>query len=319
MLFTGNSNIGLAKKVAKKLDIKMSDVAVGRFSDGEISVRINENVRGSDVYILQSISHPANDNLMELLLIADAMRRASALKITAVVPYFGYARQDRRPWSARVPISAKLVADMLTVSGIDRVLTVDLHAEQLQGFFNCQVDNVYTTSILADDIKEQNIPDPLIVSPDVGGVVRARALAKQLRSADLAIIDKRRDKANQCEIMHVIGDVDGRMAIIVDDILDTAGTLCQAAQALKEKGATKVFAYITHSIFSGNALSNIDNSVLDEVVTIDTIPVSKEILACNRIRRLSIDVMLAKAISRVSTGQSLSELFVEKNVSINFS
>ena len=273
MVFTGNANPELAKKVGKKLCISLGNVTVGRFSDGEIAIELNENVRGKDVFIIQSTSAPTNDHLMELILMADALRRASATRITAVVPYFGYARQDRRPRSARVPISAKVAAGMMASVGIDRVLTVDLHADQIQGFFDIPVDNVYGSPVLLEEISNQQYDNPIIVSPDVGGVVRARAIAKQLNT-DLAIIDKRREKANEAQVMHIIGDVSDRTCILVDDMCDTAGTLCKAADALKEHGAYKVVAYATHPVLSGNALRNIENSSLDELVVTDTIPLS---------------------------------------------
>ena len=274
MVFTGNANQALARKVADRLYLVLGNAAVSKFSDGEINVELNENVRGKDVFVLQSTCHPTNDNIIELLLIIDALRRASAARITAVVPYFGYARQDRRVRSARVPISAKVVADTMVGVGVDRVLTVDLHAEQIQGFFTVPVDNVYASSILNADIARCNHENLIVVSPDIGGVVRARAIAKQLDDADLAIIDKRRPRANEAEVMNLIGDVDGRTAILVDDMVDTAGTLCTAANALKERGAVKVVSYCTHAVLSGRALDNIRSSQLDELVVTDTIPLS---------------------------------------------
>ena len=274
-----------------------------------MTVELNENVRGKDVFVLQSTCEPTNDNLMELLLIIDALRRASASRITAVVPYFGYARQDRRVRSARVPISSKVVADMMVSVGVDRVLTVDLHAEQIQGFFTCPVDNVYGSPILNDDIVASNFKDVVVVSPDIGGVVRARAIAKQLDDADLAIIDKRRPRANESEVMNLIGDVEGRTAIMVDDMVDTAGTLCSAANALKERGATKVVAYCTHAVLSGKALDNVRNSELDELVVTDTIPLSDEAKSVKKIRQLTIADLLAESIRRVSNEESISALF----------
>ena len=288
MVFTGNANPALARKVADRLYLAMGNAAVSKFSDGEITVELNENVRGKDVFVLQSTCHPTNDNIIELLLIIDALRRASAGRITAVVPYFGYARQDRRVRSARVPISAKVVADTMVGVGVDRVLTVDLHAEQIQGFFTVPVDNVYASSILNADIVRCDYENLIVVSPDIGGVVRARAIAKQLDDADLAIIDKRRPRANEAEVMNLIGDVEGRTAILVDDMVDTAGTLCTAANALKERGALKVVSYCTHAVLSGKALENIKNSQLDELVVTDTIPLSSEALAVGKIRQLTI-------------------------------
>ena len=287
----------------------MGSAKVDKFSDGEVTVELNENVRGKDVFVMQSTCEPTNDNLMELLLIIDALRRASASRITAVVPYFGYARQDRRVRSARVPISSKVVADMMVSVGVDRVLTVDLHAEQIQGFFTCPVDNVYGSPILNDDIVASNFKDVVVVSPDIGGVVRARAIAKQLDDADLAIIDKRRPRANESEVMNLIGDVEGRTAIMVDDMVDTAGTLCSAANALKERGATKVVAYCTHAVLSGKALENVRNSELDELVVTDTIPLSDEAKSAKKIRQLTIADLLAESIRRVSNEESISALF----------
>tara|TARA_A200000113_G_scaffold117810_1_gene105680 strand:+ start:203 stop:1153 length:951 start_codon:yes stop_codon:yes gene_type:complete len=309
MVFTGNSNPDLAKKVASRLYLELGSSKVAKFSDGEVTVELNENVRGKDVFVLQSTCEPTNDNLMELLLIIDALRRASASRITAVVPYFGYARQDRRVRSARVPISSKVVADMMVSVGVDRVLTVDLHAEQIQGFFTCPVDNVYGSPILNDDIVASKFKDVVVVSPDIGGVVRARAIAKQLDDADLAIIDKRRPRANESEVMNLIGDVKGRTAIMVDDMVDTAGTLCSAANALKERGATKVVAYCTHAVLSGKALENVRNSELDELVVTDTIPLSDEAKSVKKIRQLTIADLLAESIRRVSNEESISALF----------
>ena len=309
MVFTGNANPALARKVADRLYLTMSNAVVSKFSDGEITVELNENVRGKDVFVLQSTCHPTNDNIIELLLIIDALRRASAGRITAVVPYFGYARQDRRVRSARVPISAKVVADTMVGVGVDRVLTVDLHAEQIQGFFTVPVDNVYASSILNADIVRCDYENLIVVSPDIGGVVRARAIAKQLDDADLAIIDKRRPRANEAEVMNLIGDVDGRTAILVDDMVDTAGTLCTAANALKQRGALKVVSYCTHAVLSGKAIENVKNSQLDELVVTDTIPLSSEALAVGKIRQLTIADLLAESIRRVSNEESISALF----------
>jgi ribose-phosphate pyrophosphokinase len=308
MIFTGNANPELALKVVERLDIPLGKADVGRFSDGEVSVEIQENVRGKDVFIIQSTCAPTNDNLMELIVFADAMRRASAMRITAVVPYFGYARQDRRPRSTRVPISAKVVASMMTSAGVDRVLTVDLHADQIQGFFDIPVDNVYGSPVLLDDITDQKYEDMIVVSPDVGGVVRARAVAKQL-DCDLAIIDKRREKANESQVMNIIGDVAGRTCILVDDMCDTAGTLCKAAQALKDKGAARVVSYVTHPVLSGPAIDNINGSMLDELVVTDTIPLSAAAQKCTKIRQLTIAPMLAEAVRRVCNEESISAMF----------
>ena len=308
MIFTGNANPKLALKVVERLDIPLGKADVGRFSDGEVSVEIQENVRGKDVFIIQSTCAPTNDNLMELIVFADAMRRASAMRITAVVPYFGYARQDRRPRSTRVPISAKVVASMMTSAGVDRVLTVDLHADQIQGFFDIPVDNVYGSPVLLDDITDQKYDDMIVVSPDVGGVVRARAVAKQL-DCDLAIIDKRREKANESQVMNIIGDVAGRTCILVDDMCDTAGTLCKAAQALKDKGAARVVSYVTHPVLSGPAIDNINGSMLDELVVTDTIPLSSAAQKCSKIRQLTIAPMLAEAVRRVCNEESISAMF----------
>ncbi len=308
MVFAGNANPELARKVAESLDSRLGNATVGQFSDGEVAVEINENVRGKDVFILQSTCAPTNDNLMELILMVDALRRASATRITAVVPYFGYARQDRRVRSARVPISAKIVADMMVKAGVDRVMTMDLHADQIQGFFDVPVDNVYGSPILLDDIERQNYDDLVVVSPDVGGVVRARAIAKQL-NADLAIIDKRRPQANQAQVMHIIGDIQDRTCVVVDDMIDTAGTLCKAGEALKEHGAKRVVAYATHPILSGPAVDNIAESVLDEVVVADTIPLSDTARRSGRIRQLSVAGLIAEAIRRVSNEESVSAMF----------
>ncbi|MBT3458117.1 MAG: ribose-phosphate pyrophosphokinase [Halieaceae bacterium] len=310
MVFTGNANPELARQVADRLYLTLGAAQVSKFSDGEITVELNENVRGKDVFVIQSTCQPTNDNLIELVLMIDALRRASAGRITAVVPYFGYARQDRRVRSARVPISAKVIADMMASVGVDRVLTVDLHAEQIQGFFTCAVDNVYASSVLNHDITLRNYENLVVVSPDIGGVVRARAIAKQLDDADLAIIDKRRPRANEAQVMNLIGDVDGRTCIMVDDMVDTAGTLCSAAKALKERGATKVVAYCTHAVLSGKALENIRNSELDELVVTDSIPLSDEAKALN-IRQLTISDLLAESIRRVSNEESISALFDE--------
>lgn len=308
MVFTGNANPALAERVAERLDLDLGQATVSRFSDGEVSVEIQENVRGKDVFIVQSTCAPTNNNLMELMVFIDAIRRASATRITAVIPYFGYARQDRRPRSARVPISAKVVASMLTNVGVDRVLTVDLHADQIQGFFDIPVDNVYGSPVLLDDINDQNYDDVVVVSPDIGGVVRARAVAKQL-DTDLAIIDKRRERANESQVMNLIGDVEGRTCILVDDMCDTAGTLCKAAAALKEKGAKRVVSYITHPVFSGPAIDNIANSELDEMVVTDSIPLSEAAKSCSKIRQLSLAPMLAEAVRRVCNEESISAMF----------
>jgi len=310
MIFTGNANPRLAAEVAKRLNISLGRCTVGRFSDGESNVELLENVRGKDVFILQPTCSPANDNLMELIILADALKRASAGRITAAVPYFGYARQDRRPRSARVPIAAKVVANMLQASGVQRLLTVDLHADQVQGFFDIPVDNIYATPILLGDIWKQRHDDLLVVSPDVGGVLRARAAAKRLET-DLAIIDKRRPKANVSEVMHIIGEVEGRSCVIMDDIVDTAGTLVKAARALKEHGAKKVMAYCTHAVLSGSAIPRIAESDLDELVITDTIPLRAEALACERIRVVPIAGLLAETIIRISNEESVSSLFME--------
>ncbi len=308
-LFTGNANPALAKRVADRLGEPLGAAKVSNFSDGEINVELKDNVRGHDVFIIQPTCAPPNRNIMELLLIADALRRASAGRITAVVPYFGYARQDRRVRSARVPISAKVVADMIAKVGVDRVLTVDLHAEQIQGFFAIPVDNAYGSPVLIEDIEKQQYDNMMVVSPDIGGVVRARALAKQLNDADLAIIDKRRPKANEAQIMNIIGKVEGRTCLLMDDMVDTAGTLCQAAKALKARGALKVVAYCTHPVLSGKAIENIDKSELDELVVTDTIPLRDEALNCERIRQLTMAPLLAEAIRRVCNEESISAMF----------
>ncbi|CAN5200651.1 ribose-phosphate pyrophosphokinase [soil metagenome] len=309
-VFTGNANPKLAADVARHMSLPLGKASVGRFSDGEIQVEINENVRGKDVFVLQSTCAPANDSLMELLIMVDALKRSSAARVTAVIPYLGYARQDRRPRSARVAISAKLVANMLEASGVDRVLTMDLHADQIQGFFNMPVDNIYAAPILLGDIWKHNYDNLIVVSPDVGGVVRARAIAKRLES-DLAIIDKRRPKANVSEVMNIIGEVDGRTCVILDDLVDTAGTLVKAAQALNDNGAKRVLAYCTHAVLSGGAIEKISNSALDELVVTDTIPLSAEGAKCGRIRQLSIASLMAETLLRISNSSSVSSLFME--------
>lgn len=308
MVFSGNANPALADAIAKHIGLPLGYASISKFSDGEISVELNENVRGKDVFVIQPTCAPTNDSIMELLLMADALHRASANRITAVIPYFGYARQDRRVRSARVAISAKVVADMIGAVGVNRVLTVDLHAEQIQGFFSIPVDNVYGSPVLTDDIERQNYENLIVVSPDIGGVVRARAVAKKL-NVDLAIIDKRRPAANVAQVMHIIGDVAGRTCLIVDDMVDTAGTLCKAADALKEHGATRVVAYSTHPVLSGPAIKNIENSNLDSLVVTDTIPLSEEAKNCGRIRQLSMAKLLAESIRRVSNEESISAMF----------
>jgi ribose-phosphate pyrophosphokinase len=310
MVFTGNANPKLAADVVKRLHISLGRANVGRFSDGEVNVEILEHVRGQDVFILQSTCQPTNDNLMELMVMVDALKRASAGRITAAIPYFGYARQDRRTRSARVAITAKVVANMLQAVGVQRLLTVDLHADQIQGFFDIPVDNIYAAPILLGDIWKQQHENLLVVSPDVGGVVRARALAKRLDS-DLAIIDKRRPKANVSEVMNIIGDVAGRTCVIMDDMVDTAGTLCKASQALKEQGATKVLAYCTHAVLSGSAVARIAESEIDELVVTDTIPLSPEAAACPRIRQISIAELMAETMLRISNEASVSSLFMD--------
>jgi ribose-phosphate pyrophosphokinase len=310
MVFTGNAHPKLAEDVAGHLGLQLGRATVGRFSDGEVMVEILENVRGKDVFVLQSTCHPTSDNLMEIMLIVDALRRASAGRITAAIPYFGYARQDRRVRSARVPITARVVADMLTVVGVNRVLTMDLHSDQIQGFFDVPVDNVYSAPILLDDITRQNYEDLIVVSPDTGGVVRARAFAKRL-NCDLAIIDKRRPKPNVAKVMHIIGEVSGRSCVIMDDMVDTANTLCEAAKALKEQGAKRVMAYCTHAVLSGSAVERIQNSALDELVVTDTIPLRDDALRCGRIRQLSVAELLAETIRRISKEDSVSSLFEE--------
>lgn len=311
MIFSGNANQELTQRIAEHLNLPIGKAIVGTFSDGETMVEIQENVRGRDVFIVQSTSAPTNDNLMELLLLADALRRASAAKITAVVPYFGYARQDRRVRSARVPITAKIVADMMAAVGITRIVTVDLHADQIQGFFYMPVDNLYSTPILLEDVHQRGLKNIMVVSPDVGGVVRARAIAKHIPGADLAIIDKRRPRQNEAQVMHIIGDVKDHNCIIVDDIVDTASTLCRAVEALKNAGAAKVMAYVTHPVLSGNAIDNLNNSLLDEIVVMDTIPLTPEAQACSRIRSISLSHMIAEAIRRISGAGSLSRMFLD--------
>ncbi len=310
MVFTGNANPKLAAEVVRRLNISLGRANVGRFSDGEITVEIQEHVRGNDVFILQSTCSPANENLMELLVMVDALKRASAGRITAAIPYFGYSRQDRRVRSARVPIAAKLVADLLTAAGVQRVLTMDLHAEQIQGFFNIPVDNIYSLPIMLADVWKKDFDNLMVVSPDVGGVVRARALAKRLE-CDLAIIDKRRTKANVSEVMNIIGEVEGRTCVLMDDIVDTAGTLCKAASALKAHGAKRVVAYCVHPVLSGAAISRINDSSLDELVLTDTIPLSEEAQKSPRIRQLSVADVLAETIRRISNEDSVSSLFIE--------
>ena len=310
-VFTGNANPVLAQEIARHLMQPLGRAMVGRFSDGEIQVEIMENVRGKDVYLVQSTCPPANEHLMELLVMADACKRASAGRITAVIPYLGYARQDRRQRAMRVPITAKLVADMIGCAGVDRVLTVDLHADQIQGFFGVPVDNVYASPVLLGEVWKQKYDNMIVVSPDVGGVVRARALARRLDNADLAIIDKRRQRANESQVMNIIGDVRGRSCILVDDLVDTAGTLCQAAQALKNEGAERVIAYITHPVLSGKAVERISASALDELVVTDTIPLGDEARKCRRIRVLSVAELLAETMRRIRDEESVSSLYVD--------
>ena len=312
LLFTGNANPALAQEISKALSVELGRAQVGRFSDGEVTVEIQQNVRARDVFVVQPTCAPTNENLMELLIMVDALKRASARRITAVIPYFGYARQDRRPRSTRVPISAKVVANLLETVGVERVLTMDLHADQIQGFFDIPVDNIYASPVLLFDLKSKAYPDLVVVSPDVGGVVRARALAKQLGS-DLAIIDKRRPSANVSEVMHVIGEIEGRNCVIMDDMIDTAGTLVKAAEVLKERGAKRVYAYCTHPVFSGPAISRMASSQLDEVVITNTIPLSAEARACGKIRQLSVAFLFAETIRRISDGESVTSLFAEQN------
>lgn len=311
MVFSGNANIALSEGIVRKLNMRLGMASVGRYSDGEVAVEIEENVRSKDVFVIQPTCSPTNENLMELLVMIDALKRASASRITAVIPYYGYARQDRRSRSARVPITAKLVATMIAQAGANRVLTVDLHADQIQGFFDIPVDNVYASPLLLGDVWRQKYENLIVVSPDVGGVVRARALAKRLDDADLAIIDKRRPKANVSEVMHIIGDVKGRACVMVDDLVDTAGTLCHAAEALKKHGAVKVVAYCTHAVLSGRAMINLRESVLDELVVTDTIPLGTEAVELGKIRQLSIAEMLAETIRRIAAGESVSSLYVD--------
>jgi ribose-phosphate pyrophosphokinase len=311
MVFTGNANPKLAQAVVEHLQLSLGVASVGSFSDGEVQVEIEENVRGKDVFVIQPTCAPTNDNLMELLVMIDAVRRSSARRITAVIPYFGYARQDRRPRSARVPITAKVVAQMIGNVKADRVLTVDLHSDQIQGFFDIPVDNVYASPILLGDVWKQKYPDMVVVSPDVGGVVRARALAKRLDDAELAIIDKRRPRPNEARVMNIIGEVEGRTCVLVDDLVDTAGTLCLAAMALKDEGATRVVAYCTHPVLSGPAVDNIEASELDELVVTDTIPLQENAQACGKIRQLSIATMLAETMRRISNEESVSSLYMD--------
>ena len=312
VLFTGNANPVLAQEIATALGVELGQASVGRFSDGEVTVEIRQNVRARDVFVVQSTCNPTSENLMELLLMVDALKRASARRITAVIPYFGYARQDRRPRSTRVPISAKVVANLLETVGVERVLTMDLHADQIQGFFDIPVDNIYASPVLLADVQSNKHPNLVVVSPDVGGVVRARALAKQL-DCDLAIIDKRRPAANVSEVMHVIGEIDGRTCVIMDDMIDTAGTLVKAAEVLKARGAKRVVAYCTHPVFSGPAVERIKNSQMDEVVITNTIPLSPAAKACGKIRQLSVAFLFAETIRRISDGESVTSLFAEQN------
>ena len=312
VLFTGNANQGLAREIASQLGVELGRALVGRFSDGEVRIEVQQNVRARDIFVVQPTCAPTNENLMELCILVDALKRASARRITAVMPYFGYARQDRRPRSTRVPISAKVVANMLQSVGVERLLTMDLHADQIQGFFDIPVDNIYASPVLLSDLKSKNYSNLVVVSPDVGGVVRARALAKQL-SCDLAIIDKRRANPNESEVMHVIGEIDGRHCVIMDDMIDTAGTLVAAAEVLKERGAKQVFAYCTHPVFSGPAIQRIRESQMDEVVVTNTIPLGAEAQACKNIRQLSVAFLFAETIRRISDGESVTSLFAEQN------
>ncbi len=312
LVFTGNANPGLAADIARNLGVSLGAATVGRFSDGEVLVEINQNVRARDVFVVQSTCAPTNDNLMELMVMVDALRRASAERIYAVIPYFGYARQDRRPRSSRVPITAKVVADMLQAVGVTSLLTMDLHADQIQGFFDIPVDNIYASPVLLGDLRQKNYEDLIVVSPDVGGVVRARALAKQL-NCDLAIIDKRRPKANVSEVMHVIGEIDGRNCVIMDDMIDTAGTLVKAAEVLKERGAKKVYAYCSHPIFSGPAIERISKGdALDEVVVTNTIPLGEAASNCSKIRQVNVAPLIAETIRRIAKGESVMSLFSEQ-------
>ena len=312
MLFTGNANPGMAVEIARHLGISLGAAHVGRFSDGEVTVEIKQNVRARDVFVVQSTCAPTNENLMELLIMVDALKRASAERISAVIPYYGYARQDRRPRSSRVPISAKVVANLLETVGVARVLTMDLHADQIQGFFDIPVDNIYASPLLLGDLRLKNYEDLIVVSPDVGGVVRARALAKQL-GCELAIIDKRRANPNESEVMHVIGDIEGRHCVIMDDMIDTAGTLVAAAEVLKQRGAQRVFAYCTHPVFSGPAIERIRGSQIDEVVITNTIPLNEQAKGCKNIRQLSVAFLFAETIRRISDGESVTSLFAEQN------
>ena len=312
VLFTGNANPALAQDIATHLSIGLGKAKVARFSDGEVDVEIEQNVRARDIFVVQPTCSPTNENLMELCIMVDALKRASARRVTAVIPYFGYARQDRRPRSTRVPISAKVVANMLEAVGVERLLTMDLHADQIQGFFNIPVDNIYASPVLLSDLQSKRYENLVVVSPDIGGVVRARALAKQA-GCDLAIIDKRRPKANVSEVMHVIGEIEGRNCVIMDDMIDTAGTLVKAADVLKERGAKKVFAYCTHAVFSGPAIERIEASKLDEVVVTDTIPLGEESKVCGKVRQLSVAFLFAETIRRISDGESVTSLFAEQN------
>jgi ribose-phosphate pyrophosphokinase len=311
MVFSGNAHPKLAQNVCDDLNIPMGKALVSQFSDGEVQVEIQENVRGKDVFVMQPTCMPTNDNVMELLIMVDALKRSSAERITAVMPYFGYSRQDRRVRSIRVPISAKVIANLLQVAGADRVLTVDLHADQIQGFFDIPVDNIYASPILLGDVYKRKDPNLIVVSPDVGGVVRARALAKRLDDADLAIIDKRRPEANKSEVMHIIGEVEGKSCYIIDDLVDTAGTLCAAATALKKHGAISVRAYATHPVLSGKAIENIENSVLDELVVTDTIPLREEAMHCTRIRQVEVSGLVAESMRRINNEESVSTLYMD--------
>ncbi len=310
-LFSGNAHPALARDIAKHLGLSLGRINVGRFSDGEVSVEIMENVRGNEVVLVQPTCPPTNDNLMELLVMADACKRASAAQVTALIPYLGYSRQDRRPRAARVPITSKLVANLVATAGIDRVITVDVHADQIQGFFDIPVDNVYASPVLLADVWQQEYQNMVVVSPDVGGVVRARALAKRLDDTELAIIDKRRPQPNMAEIMHIIGDVEGKTCVLIDDMVDTAGTLCQAAKVLKERGGVRVVAYVTHPVLSGPAVDRIDQSTLDELVVADTIPLSPAAQACFKIRQLSVAELLAETLRRISQAESVSSLYLD--------
>ena len=310
-VFSGNAHPTLAQSIAHHLHVPLGKISVGRFSDGEVKLEIMESIRGREVFLVQPTCPPSNDNLMELLVMADACRRASATRITAVIPYFGFARQDRRPRASRVPITAKLVAKLIASAGIDRVLPIDLHADQIQGFFDIVVDNVYASPVLLGDAWKQKYEDMVVVSPDVGGVVRARALAKRLDDADLAIIDKRRPQANMAQVINVIGEVDGKTCVMIDDLVDTAGTLCEASKILKRQGAVRVVAYITHPVLSGPAVERIESSVLDELVVTDTIPLSEEAANCSKIRQLSVAELLAETVRRISDAESVSSLYVD--------